>query len=61
MRDEKVFGVYIMGNNRPTLYVGVTNNLIRRVWEHKNDRGGFFTKKYKLNKLLYYEFTENPY
>ncbi len=37
------------------LYIGVTNNLERRVWEHKNGEGGTFTKKYKCVKLVYYE------
>ena len=42
-----------------TLYIGVTNDLIRRVWEHKNDFVKGFTKKYKVHDLLYYEQTEN--
>lgn len=48
-----------MANNRPTLYVGVTNNLGRRVFEHKHKFADGFTKQYKLTKLVYYEmFTD---
>ena len=41
------------------LYIGVTNNLERRVWEHKNGEGGVFTSKYKCVKLVYYEDYNN--
>ncbi len=48
--------VYII-TNRPngTLYIGVTNNLIRRVWEHREGVTDGFTKRYNLKKLIYFE------
>jgi putative endonuclease len=47
--------VYIMTNNSGTLYTGVTNDLQRRVFEHKNKLGEGFSKRYKLTRLVYYE------
>lgn len=54
----KEYYVYIMSNyNDNVFYTGITNNLIRRVYEHKNKLVEGFTKKYNINKLLYYEIT----
>ncbi len=49
--------VYIMTNNSGTLYTGVTNNLVRRVYEHKNGLLPGFTSRYKITRLMYYEST----
>ncbi|MEK7291371.1 MAG: GIY-YIG nuclease family protein [Planctomycetota bacterium] len=49
--------VYIMTNKSKTLYTGVTNNLVRRVYEHKQKIVQGFTCKYNINKLVYYEMT----
>jgi putative endonuclease len=52
----KQFHVYIM-TNRPngTLYIGVTSNLLKRVWEHKNKVVEGFSRRYNLDKLVYHE------
>jgi putative endonuclease len=50
--------VYIMANNRPTLYTGVSGDLIKRVWQHKQELAEGFTKKYHLHNLVYYEMIE---
>jgi putative endonuclease len=48
--------VYIMTNRRNgTLYIGVTNNLLRRVWEHRDGTGSSFARKYALDRLVYFE------
>ncbi|HBG25703.1 MAG: excinuclease ABC subunit C [Planctomycetes bacterium GWF2_41_51] len=50
------YWVYIMTNmNNTVIYTGVTNDLIRRVFQHKNKKGSAFTKKYNINKLVYFE------
>ena len=52
--------VYFMSNRRNgTLYVGVTNNLSRRVWEHKSGHGGAHTRRYGIDRLVYYESYPN--
>jgi putative endonuclease len=49
------FYVYILTNRSQTLYVGVTNNLRRRVWEHRFGDGSQFCKRYKIDRLVYYD------
>jgi putative endonuclease len=52
--------VYILANKpRGTLYVGVTNNLVRRVFEHKNKLIEGFTERYDVNLLVWYESSES--
>ena len=53
---SKPFFVYILANHKNgALYIGVTNSLIRRINQHKTGEHEGFTKKYKINKLVYYE------
>lgn len=56
----KNYYVYIATNNSKTLYIGVTSNLKKRIWEHKEKLAEGFTKKYNIGKLVYFEQTENP-
>ena len=56
----KQYYVYILFSNKNgTLYIGVTNNLIKRVYEHKNKFVAGFTEKYKVDKLGYFEKYNN--
>ena len=55
----KEYYVYILSNKSGTLYTGVTNNLERRVYEHKNKLIEGFTKKYNINRLVYFESTDD--
>lgn len=52
---QKYGYIYIMTNNNLTLYIGVTSNLIKRVFDHKQGIVAKFPSKYKLHKLVYYE------
>ena len=47
--------VYIMASKSRVLYVGVTNDIWRRAWEHRNDATSGFTSKYRIHRLVYFE------
>jgi len=58
----KDFYIYILaGKRNGTLYIGVTNDLIRRVYEHRNGLVEGFTNKYNVHRLVYYEKAEDSY
>ncbi len=56
---EKQPAIYILASQRNgTLYVGVTSNLVKRVWEHKNDQADGFSRRYGVHMLVYYEILD---
>jgi putative endonuclease len=58
---DKTYYVYIATNQRNTvLYTGVSSNLANRMWQHKNKIVEGFTKKYNVDKLVFYETFSNP-
>jgi putative endonuclease len=58
----KEYFVYILTNKtNKVLYIGVTDNLVRRIYEHKSKLINGFTKKYNLTKLVYFEITNDVY
>ncbi len=60
MNNSLQFCVYILASKRNgTLYVGVTSNLVKRVYEHKHNLVDGFTKKYNVHILVWYEVHEN--
>jgi putative endonuclease len=54
-RRDYRFYTYILGSISGTLYIGMTNNLIRRIWQHKQHEVCGFTAKYRVDRLLYFE------
>lgn len=57
--EQRQYAVYILSSHTRTLYIGVTNNLQRRLYEHKNKLVPGFTAKYNVDRLVYYEmFTD---
>ncbi|MBV6479035.1 MAG: hypothetical protein HGGPFJEG_01796 [Ignavibacteria bacterium] len=57
----QVYYVYIMASISKKIYIGVTKNLFRRVYEHKQKTNKSFTSRYNITKLVYYESTDNIY
>ena len=56
----KEFCVYILaGKRNGTLYIGVTSNLVQRIWQHRNDEADGFTRKYQVHSLVWFEQHEN--
>ena len=59
--QEQHFYIYLMSNpGRTVLYAGVTRNLVKRVWQHKEKVADGFTKKYNVTDLVYYEIFDSP-
>ena len=59
---RRQYFVYVVANAHHTvLYTGVTNDLLRRVWEHRQGFGGKFTAKYSCSKLVFYEVYLDPH
>ena len=57
-----MYFVYILSNwDDSVLYIGVTSNLAKRLYEHRNGLADGFTKKYNVHKLVYYEYTNDVY
>ncbi|MCF8051689.1 MAG: GIY-YIG nuclease family protein [Desulfobacterales bacterium] len=58
---ERQYFVYILASQKNgTLYIGVTSNLPKRIWEHKSDQVDSFTKRYSVKDLVYYEAYTEP-
>jgi putative endonuclease len=58
---DKQHYIYILASRKNgTLYIGVTSDLIRRIWEHKNKVVAGFTSRYHVDKLVYYEIFGDP-
>ena len=59
---KQYFYIYILASRKHgTLYIGITNDLVRRIYEHKNNILPGFTKRYKVHMLVYYETFEDSY
>lgn len=61
MKNEHIYFIYIASNASKTLYIGVTNDLFRRIQEHREGLIEGFTKRYNIKKLVYYECIDDIY
>ena len=59
MQNKQGYVYIITNKNNTTLYIGVTSNITKRIWEHKNHVVSGFSDKYNLEKLVYYEVTDS--
>ncbi len=56
MQEDRIYFVYILASQiNGTIYIGITNDLQRRIWEHKQGKIRGFTQKYGVDKLVYFE------
>ena len=55
--ELRLYSTYILSNTSMTLYIGVTNNLVRRISQHKKGHGSRFTSRYHFDRLVYFEQT----
>lgn len=60
MPEKKTYSVYIMASESGVLYIGITNDLERRVIEHKKKLVPGFSARYNVHKLVYFEFFNSP-
>ena len=59
-RTLRSYYVYILASRSKRLYVGMTNDLERRLWEHRNSEPGSFTHRYNIERLVYLEEFDDP-
>jgi len=60
VKNETVLSLHLASRKNGVLYIGITNDLRRRVYEHKKNLIAGFTKKYNVNKLVYFELINQP-
>jgi len=58
--SDKAYYVYILSSFNKVLYIGITSNLRKRIWEHREGIVEGFTKRYHVKTLVYYEIYDNP-